>query len=30
MPIRRVKKGSMACGVPAEKMPEFSRKNGRF
>src|SRR6266446_8142291 len=30
MPMRRVKKRSTACGVPAEKMPAFSRKKGRF
>ena len=30
MPMRRVKKRSTACGVPAEKTPAFSRKNGRF
>ena len=30
MPIRRVKNSSTACGVPAEKVPAFSRKNGRF
>src|SRR5213592_578928 len=30
MPMRRVKNRSTACGVPAEKMPAFSRKNGRF
>ena len=30
MPIRRVKNRSTAWGVPAEKMPAFSRKKGRF
>jgi hypothetical protein len=30
MPIRRVKNRSTACGVPAEKTPAFSRKNGRW
>jgi hypothetical protein len=30
MPMRRVKKRSTACGVPAENTPAFSRKKGRF